>query len=61
MKLNKKDLPKVAKFEKDTDLKGYNLILKDGYTFLDGSQYEYVETQTELKDFMKWVKKEGKL
>jgi hypothetical protein len=59
MKLRKKDLPKVARFEKDTELKGYNVILKQGYTFLDGSQYEYVENQKELKDFMDMVRKEG--
>ena len=43
-------------FEKDTEMKGYNIILNEGYKFLDDSQSEYAENQSELNDFLTMVK-----
>jgi len=57
MKLPKKYKDIVMLFEKDLEMKGWNIILKDGFTFLDGTRTEYVETMEELRDFLSMVKK----
>jgi hypothetical protein len=57
MKIPVKYKDMVKLFEKDIEMKGYNLILNDGYAFLDDSVTEYVENQKELNDFLSMVKK----
>jgi hypothetical protein len=57
MKLPKKYNDIVMLFEKDLSMKGWNIILKDGFTFLDGTRTEYVETKEELIDFLSMVKR----
>jgi hypothetical protein len=48
--------PMVKMLDKDIEMKGYNIILNDGYRFIDDSQIEYVESQEELKNFLSMVK-----
>lgn len=59
LKIKQKHWYKIKLIEKDEELKGYNILLRHPYFFIDGTQYEYVETSREANDFLEMVKEES--